>query len=87
MRQDQLSGNDKFGDYKAIELAIGWPSAVKTLLEAGTVSIWQNTLINAAELGCISSLKLLLEAGIAVTRLNVEWIATSAKEWGNGPPR
>ncbi|KAF7128522.1 hypothetical protein CNMCM5793_003310 [Aspergillus hiratsukae] len=79
VRQDQLSGNDTIGFYKAIDLAIGWPSGVKTLLEAGTVSIRENALINAAELGCISSLKLLLEAGSALTKLNVEWIATTPK--------
>ncbi|RHZ69879.1 hypothetical protein CDV55_101975 [Aspergillus turcosus] len=74
VRQNQLSGNDEIGHFKAIELAIGWPSAVKTFLEAGIDPIPPNAVRFAAFSGYISSLKLLLEAGVGLAMETFESI-------------
>ncbi|RLL95031.1 hypothetical protein CFD26_102744 [Aspergillus turcosus] len=74
VRQGQLSGNDIIGQYEAIELAIGWPSGVKTLLEAGMDNIPPQALKHAVTLGCVASFKLLLEAGVELTADTIEMI-------------
>ncbi|RHZ65985.1 uncharacterized protein CDV56_109124 [Aspergillus thermomutatus] len=79
VRRDKLSGNDTIGKYKAIELAIGWPSGVKTLLEAGMDSVPPHALMFAVDLGCTSSLKLLLEAGDVLTTESIGYIGIKAK--------
>ncbi|EAW11922.1 uncharacterized protein ACLA_006800 [Aspergillus clavatus NRRL 1] len=59
----QLLANDIIGEWKAIGLVLGWPSGVSLLLETATRPLPGDCISWAAQLNCLSSVELLLDAG------------------------